>query len=779
MFEPRPKQQEVLAYTGGRMGVSAVPGSGKTQTLSFLAARLVAEAGLADDQEVLIVTLVNSAVDNFARRVDEYVEQRGLVPHVGYRVRTLHGLAHDIVRERPALVGLADDFQILDEREAAQILQDAAEAWVSADPYRADDFLDPELDDRKRDWVRREHWPKLVGDIAGSFIRQAKDLQITPGLLRDTLDKLPEPLPAPGAQAQVPLVEMGWAIYADYQRALSYRGAVDYDDLIRLALLALETDGEYLKRLRHRWPFILEDETQDSSRLQEDILRLLAGRDGNWVRVGDPNQAIYETFTTASPLYLRRFLAEAGVAARELPNSGRSTQSIMDLANYLVDWARREHPVPELRDAVAATHIEPTPPGDPQPNPADDPDGVRFIAQKLTPAEELETVIESLAHWLPDNQDRTVAVLVPRNDRGEAVVGALKARAIEYVELLRSTRATREAAGALGNVLGYLADPISPARLATVYRVWRRADREDPEARRPLEVAAKTLRRCRQVEDFLWPRLDRESLSCLDLEPGEGRVEEQLAQFRELVRRWQGAAILPIDQLILTIAGDIFDRPADLAISHKLAVVMRQAQESHPGWRLGELTQELAVIARNERKFLGFSEEDTGFDPQKHRGKVVVATVHKAKGLEWDRVYLMSVNNYDYPSAQPHDTFISERWYIRDKLNLEAEALAQLRAVFSEDILAPYQELGRATRQARLDYAGERLRLLYVGITRAKRELIITWNTGRQPGRDLQPSVPFDMLRTWWEGQRTDRGPVLPVAHRPGDRPDVTSTVTG
>ena len=59
----------------------------------------------------------------------------------------------------------------------------------------------------------------------------------------------------------------------------------------------------------------------------------------------------------------------------------------------------------------------------------------------------------------------------------------------------------------------------------------------------------------------------------------------------------------------------------------------------------------------------------------------MITTVHKAKGLEWDRVYLMSVNAYDFPSALPGDSFISEHWYIRDGLNLEAEALAQLEAV--------------------------------------------------------------------------------------------------
>ena len=139
MFEPRPKQREVLAYTHGTMGVSAVPGSGKTHTLSLLAAQIIASGALEDDQEVLVVTLVNSAVDNFASRVGAFVEGFGLLPNLGYRVRTLHGLAHDIVRERPELVGLSEDFQIVDERAADQIREDAALAWLRSHPYELDD----------------------------------------------------------------------------------------------------------------------------------------------------------------------------------------------------------------------------------------------------------------------------------------------------------------------------------------------------------------------------------------------------------------------------------------------------------------------------------------------------------------------------------------------------------------------------------------------------------------------------------------------------------------
>jgi DNA helicase-2/ATP-dependent DNA helicase PcrA len=124
--------------------------------------------------------------------------------------------------------------------------------------------------------------------------------------------------------------------------------------------------------------------------------------------------------------------------------------------------------------------------------------------------------------------------------------------------------------------------------------------------------------------------------------------------------------------------------------------------------------------------------------------------MHKAKGLEWDRVYLMSVNNYDFPSNQPNDRFISERWFLRNNLNLEAEALAQLNAATSSGEYDWYDE-GAATLASRVDYVKERLRLFYVGITRAKKELIVTWNTGRQG--DATPSLALSALMGWWESE--------------------------
>jgi DNA helicase-2/ATP-dependent DNA helicase PcrA len=768
-FQPRPSQDLVLAYRGGKMGISAVPGSGKTHTLAVLAAQLVADplGAVGDDQEVLVVTLVNSAVDNFKQRINRILAEgeRRLLPSYGYRVRTLHGLAHDIVRERPGLVGLSEDFGIIDEREADAVREEAVETWLRGHPDAADPYLSYDLGDlrshgNRAEWVKRTRWPALARDVAAAFIKRAKDLQLTPEVLLERLRLRDEQLPDPVGLPSLPLARMGAEIYADYQRSLAYRGAVDFDDLIRLALEALQRDADYLARLRQRWPYVLEDEAQDSSELQEKILRLLAGEGGNWVRVGDPNQAIYETFTTADPRLLLHFLGqEPEVIARELPESGRSQPAIIDLANHLIDWVRSEHPTPEVRQALTLPHIQPTPPGDPQLNPPANRAAVQLLDRDFAPEQELQAVADSLARWLPDHADQTVAVLAPRNVRGFELIDLLKQRGIPYVELLRSTSVTRQTAGVLGNLLRCLADPTSARKLSVAFQVWRREDREDPEARGPLQAAIKHIRGCPAVEAYLWPRADHDWLAHLAPELA-GAEMDLLTGFREVARRWHRAAILPIDQLLLTLANDLLQKPEELALAHKLAVLLRDVSEAHPTYRLPELVEELAVIARNERRFLGFSSEDTGFEPPP--GVVTVATMHKAKGLEWDRVYLLSVNNYDFPSGLAHDTYIAERWYVRDNLNLEAEALSQLEALTNSQFpnLPGYLvdwEIGRlgnegeATRQARLAYIAERLRLLYVGITRARRDLIVTWNTGRRRAEKLQPAVPFVALQTYWQ----------------------------
>jgi DNA helicase-2/ATP-dependent DNA helicase PcrA len=167
-FIPRPSQEKILRYRGGRLGIAAVPGAGKTHILSALAAQIIQSGALQEDQEVLIVTLVNSAVDNFEARIKRMF-QNPLQALYKYRVRTLHGLAHDLVREKPGQVGLEERFSIIDEREAAFIRREAVQAWLSSNPNGLDDYLDPALDDSKRNWVYRQHLPDLLDSLALAF----------------------------------------------------------------------------------------------------------------------------------------------------------------------------------------------------------------------------------------------------------------------------------------------------------------------------------------------------------------------------------------------------------------------------------------------------------------------------------------------------------------------------------------------------------------------------------------------------------------------------------
>ncbi len=721
MFKPRPMQAEILKYRSGWMGVSAVPGSGKTHTLSYLASQLIMNANLKDDQEILIVTLVNSAVDNFSTRIAGFIKERGLLPDIGYRVRTLHGLAHDIVKENPEKAGVSERFTIVDESETTRMIEESTAIYLRTHPEMESETIAADHLPLNRD--TRRNWEDMMVGLNMHFISQAKDWQQDPESLLGLQQKF---------NFHDPLFEMALQVYTDYQRGLNYRNAVDFADLVRLAYRVLNSDPDYLNQLRYRWPYILEDEAQDSSQIQEDILRALVGSSGNWVRVGDPNQAIYETFTTASPQHLIDFLHEPGVLHRDLANSGRSSRSIIRMANDLIDWTMHDHPNGNLRTALTLPHILPTDPDDPQPNPPDRPNSIYIYRSKLTSEQEIAKVVQSLKKWLPENPEKTVAVLAPIGAHGEKIVEELQKAEIPVVEMLKSSESTRSTARIFEKILLYLADPSKQVKLAAAFGEIYRSQLTAAEEKAFYEKLQSALKACSKLEDYLYPQpgsdwLESDARSFLNEEG-----IQILAAFRDTVHRWHQATLLPIDQMLLTLAQELFTQPADLALAHKLALLLEFNARIHPENQLSQFAEELGDIAANRRRFIGFSDDDTGFNPEDHKGEVFVSTYHKAKGLEWDRVYLLSVNSYDFPSADPSDQFIGEKWYVKDRLNLEAEVLARLECLVKGDAAGLELESGVATREARNGYSAERLRLLYVGITRAREELIITWNSGRR-----------------------------------------------
>ncbi len=741
MFKPRPNQAEILEYDHGKMGISAVPGSGKTFTLSFLAAQLILRGKIETEQEILIVTLVNSAVENFSSRIAGFIRNAGLLENVGYRVRTLHGLAHDIVREKPELAGVSNQFSIADDVETYRMIEQISVQYARQHPEVEDFLVKPEIE-KAQIHHKKNGWDDLITRLNQDFISQAKDLDVEPDVLAAKMQK---------RGYHDVLLDMAVDVYSQYQRGLKYRNALDFSDLILLANRALNSDAQYLERLRKRWPYILEDEAQDSSRTQEAILRLLTGADGNWVRVGDPNQAIYETFTTASPKYLRQFLNEPGVKSQSLPHSGRSCPSIIDLSNALIDWTRESHPVMDLRQSLDLPHIQPTPAGDPQPNPPDRPNAIYIRKNKLSPEKEVDEVVTNIKNYLQGNQDKTIAVLCPIGFYADKVVDALQNADIPTVEMLKSSQSTRKTARVIEKILTALSSPSSVKHLIPAFTESMNGEEKTPEEMNLVKRIESVLKKITNLEDFFYPppEVDWEQTFIRNEIPPEGIA--LLNDFRQKFIRWHQASVLPIDQLVLTIAQDLFTSPAELALAHKLALALEFADELHPEFELINFANELADISGNARRFSGFSDADVNFDPDVHKGEVFVSTFHKAKGMEWDRVYLLSVSNYDFPSAQPNDQYISEKWYIRENFNPQAELLEKLSALAEDDVTRLMLPPGNATLQARLDYSAERLRLLFVGITRARESLIITWNTGTREGNQM--ALPLEALHAMWNGQ--------------------------
>ncbi len=751
-FTPRPEQADILSYTGGTLGISAVPGSGKTFTLSALAAVLIEkltgsrenEDPEEPEREILIVTFSNAAALNFSARIAALLAERGLLPGIGYKVCTLHSMALDIIRGHTRQLGIADDFTVLDETGSNALLQRAVDLWLESDMRDTFDLVvNPHMRPETQDEKYRDNWREDLTPIVRNVISQAKDYHITPEELRDRLDLV-------GDNFARQLLEMVCGIYGFYQTQLRNYPAMDFADLMFYARRLLSSDPGYLAYLRRRWPYILEDEAQDSSKIQEEVLGLLTAESGNWVRVGDPNQAINETFTTAAPEFLKEFRKTAD-ASRDLKTAGRSQRSILVQANRLISYVASQHPNPNCRNALSEPYIAMTKAGDRQGNPPDDPSRVIYDPQPYSTRDEVDVISRLAVKHAQEHPAETIAILAPSNDYGKEFVDRLSDFPVEVVEVLRSTQKARASADLIAAVLDWLSLPLNRKHCLALFRMLFN-EREKGEFyltetdRLRLESVIEGID---HPEDLFYPLSDESLSSIGEVWELDEILLQTLFRFRYFLCRWLNARFLPIGQLVLLIAQDLFTSSDDLCSAGQIGLLLTQTVRMNPELSLSSMAEEVRKIAANANLYAGLRGSDSQFDPNDYPGKIVVTTYHKAKGLEWDQVFLTSCNSYDFPEgneAQYGNRRYKPR-YVRDNLDLQAEILRALKAAAFPDTGLRYRR-GDGSRETWLDAVRERLRLLYVGITRAKKGLYISYNTGRF-GNVSEADVVTKLRQAW------------------------------
>lgn len=295
------QQQEAVHAVEGPVLLLAVPGSGKTTVLVTRLGYMLCCCGIAPDQ-ILTMTYTRAAAGEMKQRFAALFGQD--CPHPP-EIRTINGVSSKIIAYYAQNCGKRPPF-ILAEDESAL-------AKLVSDLYR--------------DLCGEYPTQSVVKELRKS-IAYAKNMMLPEerlGELDTGFEKFPE-------------------LYREYGKALRDNEWMDYDDQMVYAKKILELHEDVRTHFQNRFPYICVDESQDTSRIQHAIIRLLAGKSGNIFMVGDEDQSIYG-FRAAYPDALMQFeQTYPGARVLLMEENYRSSEEIVAAANAFVARSRYRRP---------------------------------------------------------------------------------------------------------------------------------------------------------------------------------------------------------------------------------------------------------------------------------------------------------------------------------------------------------------------------------------------------------------------------------------------------
>ena len=571
------EQQQAVQHTEGPLLILAGAGSGKTKVLTVRIAHLLAQG--VNPYEILAITFTNKAAKEMKSRVE------GLVGDVANRIwlSTFHSFCAKFLRfEIDSFLGYNSNFTIYDTSDSQAVIKAALKALNLDDKYYPVGAMIAAISDAKN---------KLL--FASDFRKQARDFY----------------------QQKVA------DVYEYYERELRKNNALDFDDLLLVAVKLLQSNAAVLDKYSHRFRYVMIDEYQDTNHAQYLLAKLLASHWKNIAVVGDADQSIY-AWRGADIQNILDFEKDyPNCTSIKLEQNYRSTKIILDAANAVIDNNEGRPEKNLWTDKTEGAKIQ------------------HFTAQ--SEHEEAAFIGDTIAkkHDIHDVPYGDMAILYRTNAQSRVLEEALIKRALPYTMVGGTKFYDRKE---IKDVLAYLRvlyNPFDDLSLLRIINVPKRSI--------GATTVAKLQDYAREKGTSLFMTLTQLHL----IDSIKGKTKEKLEEFGilifTLVSEMEDKTVLDILESILDRTGYLAQLeestdPQDQARAEnigELLSVAKDFQDTNPSGTVEDFLEQVALVNDVD----SFEQEEA---------KVTLMTLHAAKGLEFPIVFLCGLEEGLFPHSR-------------------------------------------------------------------------------------------------------------------------------
>lgn len=617
---PRDDQKPVLEYETGKMAISAVPGAGKTTILLALILKLLDNG--VNPENIFVMTYMESAARNFRDRIKNIRQNSSQLPNIS----TIHGLALRILKENGNFerLGLSSDFEICDDTQRSRIIREIANKL------------------------------KLKKTETDEFDRGISVFKIGNGQFQSGMDKK---------------LEKFQIFFEEYERILKEANLIDYDDMLTSSVKLLEDNADIRAYYQDICHYIIEDEAQDSSSIQQRLINLLSAKHKNLIRCGDINQAITTTFSNADVEGFRKFISESNNVSMNC--SQRCTKDVWTLANNLVKWADTQQ---ETKNAFFEIFMQPVEGR----NPVSENALHAVIFEK--PLEERNYILKEIKSALKKNPKCTIGILLRSNYQVAQWINFINNSGLKSITRSESLE-QKSIFRTIFAVMQMILHPFDNNVIADNYEILA-------------EMGLYKQRLGLEIRKYENPFIQ---IDCDNIE------NIYLAQFYWDLTYWLSFPHLAAEELAIKIGLHYFNSEIEKSNVYLISTLIKRLSLNYKDFptlieRLGELAKKPSLSG-----FKFFSEEDES-DKEFLAGKVQIMTLHKSKGDEFDYVFIPEM--------------------AEKNLTLDFEQIKLKNSDFNENLKRLNPDYKPKTEfDMKQELVSENLRLLYVAITRAKKHL--------------------------------------------------------